>query len=151
MVTSPVISPTSWNSSYISLYFWLERALMGLVKITLCFSLRASAMAYLQGGYKRKPGEITPTYSQQSAAELTVKLQMSTQCTAMPHLLGILTQHRRSCQPRCGQKRARTRCCQYTRWPHAEMGPEQTGTPARQERQVKTKEKQLIIRSDHRH
>lgn len=48
MVTSPVISPTSWNSSYISLYFWLERALMGLVKITLCFSLRARAMAYLQ-------------------------------------------------------------------------------------------------------
>lgn len=48
MVTSPVISPTSWNSSYISLYFWLERALMGLVKITLCFSRRASAMAYLQ-------------------------------------------------------------------------------------------------------
>lgn len=47
MVTSPVIKPTSWNSSYISLYFWLLRALMGLVKMTLCFSLRARAMAYL--------------------------------------------------------------------------------------------------------
>lgn len=47
MVTSPVIRPTSWNSSYISLYFWLLRALMGLVKMTLCFSLRARAMAYL--------------------------------------------------------------------------------------------------------
>lgn len=48
MVTSPVINPTSWNSSYISLYFWLDSALIGLVKITLCFSLRARAMAYLQ-------------------------------------------------------------------------------------------------------
>lgn len=139
MVTSPVISPTSWNSSYISLYFWLERALMGLVKITLCFSLRASAMAYLHGGCKSKPGEINPIHSQQSAAELTL------------HLVEILTQHRRSFQPRCGQRRAQTHCCRYTRWPHAEMGPEQTGTPARQERQIKTKERQLIIRNNYLH
>ena len=53
MVTSPVIRPTSWNSSYISLYFWLERALIGLVKITLCFSLNANAIAYLQDGDTR--------------------------------------------------------------------------------------------------
>ena len=50
MVTSPVIRPTSWNSSYISRYFWLDRALMGLVKITLCFSLNANAIAYLPDG-----------------------------------------------------------------------------------------------------
>lgn len=47
MVTSPVIKPTSWNSSYISRYFWLLRALIGLVNITRCFSLKAKAMAYL--------------------------------------------------------------------------------------------------------
>lgn len=48
MVTSPVIRPTSWNSSYISRYFWLLRALMGLVNITRCFSRKAKAMAYLE-------------------------------------------------------------------------------------------------------
>lgn len=48
IVTSPVIRPTSWNSSYISLYFWLLKALMGLVKMTRCFSLSARAMAYLR-------------------------------------------------------------------------------------------------------
>lgn len=48
IVTSPVMRPTSWNSSYISLYFWLLKALMGLVKITLCLSLSARAIAYLR-------------------------------------------------------------------------------------------------------
>jgi len=31
MVTSPVMRPTSWNSSYRSRYFWFESALMGQV------------------------------------------------------------------------------------------------------------------------
>ena len=31
MVTSPVIRPTSWNSSLNSRYFWLLRALIGVV------------------------------------------------------------------------------------------------------------------------
>lgn len=72
MVTSPVISPTSWNSSYISLYFWLERALMGLVKITLCFSRRASAMAYLQETDSRlDPCNITVTQMKSLATNVS--------------------------------------------------------------------------------
>lgn len=48
MVTSPVIRPTSWNSSENSLYFWLDRALIGVVYITLCLFFKDRAMAYLQ-------------------------------------------------------------------------------------------------------
>ena len=48
MVTSPVMRPTSLNSSENSLYFWLLRALIGVVQITLCFSFKDMAMAYLK-------------------------------------------------------------------------------------------------------
>lgn len=47
MVTSPVIRPTSWNSSENSLYFWLDKAFIGVVYITLCFFLSDNAIAYL--------------------------------------------------------------------------------------------------------
>lgn len=42
-----------------------------------------------------------------------------------------LTRHRQSCQQRCVQIQAQTRCCRCTRWPHAGKGPEQKGIPAR--------------------
>lgn len=35
IVTSPVIRPTSWNSSYNSRYFWLLRALKNITKQTI--------------------------------------------------------------------------------------------------------------------
>ena len=48
MVTSPVIRPTSWNSSVNSLNFWLLSALMGEVYTTRSESRSAIAMAYLR-------------------------------------------------------------------------------------------------------
>lgn len=47
MVTSPVTKPTSLNSSRNSLYFWLERALIGVVYITRCLFFNDVATAYL--------------------------------------------------------------------------------------------------------
>lgn len=46
MVTSPVINPTSENSSLNSRYFWLLRALIGEVYITLCLLRNDIAIAY---------------------------------------------------------------------------------------------------------
>src|SRR3954468_14150812 len=46
IVTSPVINPTSPNSAMNSRYFWLLRALMGLVYMTLWLFLRHCAIAY---------------------------------------------------------------------------------------------------------
>lgn len=60
-------------------------------------------------------------------------------------LLKILTQHRRSCQQRCVQTQARTRCCQYIRLPRAGTGQEQKGTPARQARHVINKNNPGVI------
>ena len=37
IVTSPVIRPTSWNSSYNSLYFWLLRALKRMLETKYYF------------------------------------------------------------------------------------------------------------------
>lgn len=45
-MTSPVINPTSENSSLNSLYFWLLRALIGDVYITRCLFRSDIAMAY---------------------------------------------------------------------------------------------------------
>lgn len=101
---------------------------MGLVKITLCFSLKASAMAYLQvDDIRVKPDEIQPIDCKLIHSDVFFKM---------------LTQHRQSCQQRCVQTQAQTRYCQYTRWPRAGMGPEQKGTPARQARPFTTKKKQ---------
>lgn len=54
--------------------------------------------------------------------------------TAIPKnsLMRILTQHRRSCQQRCGQTQEQIHCCRYIRWLHAGTGQEQKGTPTRQ-------------------
>ena len=46
IVTSPVIKPTSENSSLNSLYFWLLSAFIGEVYITLCLFLSDIAIAY---------------------------------------------------------------------------------------------------------
>mmetsp|Transcript_105064 Transcript_105064/g.297436 ORF Transcript_105064/g.297436 Transcript_105064/m.297436 type:complete len:220 (-) Transcript_105064:38-697(-) len=46
IVTSPVIRPTSLNSSCRSRYFWLLRALMGEVYMSLCLSRKAIERAY---------------------------------------------------------------------------------------------------------
>lgn len=46
MVTSPVIKPTSENSSLNSLYFWLLNALIGEVYITRCLFCNDIAIAY---------------------------------------------------------------------------------------------------------
>ena len=46
MHTSPVIKPTSPNSSVSSLNFWLDSALSGDVYTTRCLSRKAMAMAY---------------------------------------------------------------------------------------------------------
>jgi len=48
IVTSPVMRPTSENSSYKSRYFWLLRAFMGVVYMTRCLSRKDIAMAYLE-------------------------------------------------------------------------------------------------------
>lgn len=46
IVTSPVIKPTSENSSLNSLYFWLLSALIGEVYMTRCLFRRDMAIAY---------------------------------------------------------------------------------------------------------
>lgn len=46
IVTSPVMRPTSGNSSNISRYFWLLRALIGEVYTTRCLSRSDIAIAY---------------------------------------------------------------------------------------------------------
>lgn len=51
-------------------------------------------------------------------------------------LAEMLTQRRRSCQQRCVQTRAQTRCCRDTRWLRAGTGQERRGTP---ERHVRTR------------
>lgn len=48
IVTSPVIKPTSLNSSVNSRNFWLDKALIGVVYITLCLSFNDLAMEYLK-------------------------------------------------------------------------------------------------------
>jgi len=47
IVTSPVIRPTSTNSSWNSRYFWLLNAFIGVVYITRFDSLRDKAILYL--------------------------------------------------------------------------------------------------------
>lgn len=78
---------------------------MGLVKITLCFSLSANAMAYLSGGDKRK-GFISSMVFLNGRAVQT------------------LTQHTRFCQQKCAQTQGQTHCYQYTKWPPAGKGRE---------------------------
>ena len=46
IVTSPVINPTSENSSLKSLYFWLLSALIGEVYMTRCLFRKDIAIAY---------------------------------------------------------------------------------------------------------
>ena len=46
MLTSPVTIPTESNYLESSLYFWLERALMGEVYITFLLCLMANAIPY---------------------------------------------------------------------------------------------------------
>jgi hypothetical protein len=46
IVTSPVIKPTSENSSLNSLYFWLLSALIGEVYMTRCLFRNDIAIAY---------------------------------------------------------------------------------------------------------
>lgn len=81
---------------------------MGLVKITLCFSLRASAMAYLW---------------EEDTSIMAASVEHQLLNRGM-RAVNILTQHTLSSQQRCAQTQGQTHCYQYTKWPPAGKGRE---------------------------